>query len=288
MRKSPSSTKRPPKPTSNSVLSYSTSPTFPTTPRPSAPTPAHNPVVRTWGDKPAFPDGREPEDHLKVGARLGLFDLERAAKISGSGFVCFTGAGARLERSLLNFLLDLHSGQHGYTEVSPPFIVRRDCMVGTTQLPKFEDDMYGLENNTLFLAPTAEVPVTNLHREEILPAESLPKKFCAYTPCLFPPRGRFGGTRDAWVDPSASVRQSRAGQDHDAGNQLRGIGEPDRQRGKGAPTPGTALPRDRTLARATWVSVRQKPTTSRSGHRRNLPIWRFRVVPISRSSRRAG
>ncbi len=115
---------------------------------------------------------------------MGLFDLERATKISGSGFVCFTGAGARLERSLLNFLLDLHSGQHGYTEVSPPFIVRRDCMFGTTQLPKFEDDMYGLEDNTLFLAPTAEVPVTNLHREEILPADSLPKKFCAYTPCF--------------------------------------------------------------------------------------------------------
>ena len=113
-----------------------------------------------------------------------LFDLERATKISGSGFVCFTGAGARLERSLLNFLLDLHSGQHGYTEVSPPFIVRRDCMFGTTQLPKFEDDMYGLEDNTLFLAPTAEVPVTNLHREEILPADALPKKFCAYTPCF--------------------------------------------------------------------------------------------------------
>ena len=140
--------------------------------------------MRTWGEKPVFPDDHEPADHLTVGARLGLFDLERATKISGSGFVCFTGAGARLERSLLNFLLDLHSGPHGYTEVSPPFIVRRDCMVGTTQLPKFEDDMYGLEDNTLFLAPTAEVPVTNLHREEILPAESLPKKFCAYTPCF--------------------------------------------------------------------------------------------------------
>ena len=145
---------------------------------------ADNPVVRTWGEPPAFPAGREPEDHLKVGARLGLFDLERAAKISGSGFVCFTGAGARLERALLNFLLDLHSGPHGYTEISPPFVIRRECMVGTNQLPKFEDDMYGLEENTLFLTPTAEVPVTNLHREEILPADGLPKKFCAYTPCF--------------------------------------------------------------------------------------------------------
>ncbi len=159
----------------------------PNLPHPAAPVgkeAADNPVVRTWGEPPKYVAGSEPEDHLKVGARLGLFDLERAAKISGSGFVCFTGLGARLERSLLSFLLDLHSTQHGYTEVSPPFVVKRDCMVGTNQLPKFEEDMYGLEENTLFLTPTAEVPVTNLYREEILPAEALPKKFCAYTPCF--------------------------------------------------------------------------------------------------------
>ena len=157
----------------------------PNLPHPDAPIgreAADNPVVRIWGQPPTW--AQEPEDHLKVGARLGLFDLERAAKISGSGFVCFTGLGARLERALISFLLDLHSTQHGYLEVSPPFIVRRECMVGTTQLPKFEDDMYGLENNTLFLAPTAEVPVTNLHREEILSADAMPKKFCAYTPCF--------------------------------------------------------------------------------------------------------
>ena len=144
---------------------------------------ADNPVVRIWGDKPTFPDGREPEDHIKVGTRLGLFDPERAAKISGSGFVVFTGMGARLERALISFLLDLQ-GSHGYTEVSPPFLVKRECMVGTTQLPKFEDDMYGLEDGQMFLAPTAEVPVTNLHREEILPADALPKSLCAYTPCF--------------------------------------------------------------------------------------------------------
>ena len=159
----------------------------PNLPHPAAPIgtdAADNPVVRIWGEPPTFPAGQEPEDHLKVGARLGLFDLERATKISGSGFVCFTGMGARLERALISFLLDLHSTQHGYLEVSPPFIVRRECMFGTTQLPKFEEDMYGLENNTMFLAPTAEVPVTNLHREEILLADALPKKFCAYTPCF--------------------------------------------------------------------------------------------------------
>ena len=95
-----------------------------------------------------------------------------------------TGAGAKLERALINFMLDLHTREHGYTEISPPFLVRRDCMIGTSQLPKFESDMYGLQNGELFLAPTAEVPVTNLHREEILAIADLPKKFVTYTPCF--------------------------------------------------------------------------------------------------------
>ncbi|MEP6822002.1 MAG: serine--tRNA ligase [Chthoniobacterales bacterium] len=143
---------------------------------------ADNPVVRSWGEKPVF-DGAVL-DHMAIGERLRLFDLERAAKLSGSGFICFTGAGAKLERALIQFMLDLHSREHGYLEMSPPFLVRRDCMVGTTQLPKFEEDMYGMEENQMFLAPTAEVPVTNFHREEILPAAELPKKFVAYTPCF--------------------------------------------------------------------------------------------------------
>ncbi len=144
---------------------------------------ADNPVVRSWGEKPQL-SGGAVLDHVAIGERLGLFDLERAAKLSGSGFICFTGAGARLERALINFMLDLHTREHGYTEMSPPFLVRRECMVGTTQLPKFEEDMYGLEENQMFLAPTAEVPVTNFHREEILALTELPKKFAAYTPCF--------------------------------------------------------------------------------------------------------
>jgi seryl-tRNA synthetase len=140
-----------------------------------------NPVVRSWGEKPELKD---PLDHVALGTKLKLFDLERAAKLSGSGFICFTGAGARLERALIQFMLDLHTREHGYLEMSPPFLVRRECMVGTTQLPKFEEDMYGLEDQQLFLAPTAEVPVTNFHREEILAASELPKKFAAYTPCF--------------------------------------------------------------------------------------------------------
>src|SRR5207247_2502611 len=140
-----------------------------------------NPVVRSWGSKPKLDDAL---DHVSIGTNLKLFDLERASKLSGSGFICFTGAGARLERALIQFMLDLHTRDHGYLEISPPFLVRRECMIGTTQLPKFEEDMYGMEDQQLFLAPTAEVPVTNIHREEILAASELPKKFVAYTPCF--------------------------------------------------------------------------------------------------------
>jgi seryl-tRNA synthetase len=144
--------------------------------------PTANVVVRSWGEKPKL---KEPiRDHVDLGERLKLLDLERAVKLSGSGFICFTGAGAKLERAMISFMLDLHTREHGYREISPPFLVRRDCMIGTSQLPKFEAEMYGLENGELFLAPTAEVPVTNFHREEILPMVELPKKFVAYTPCF--------------------------------------------------------------------------------------------------------
>src|SRR5215510_5265307 len=142
---------------------------------------AANRLVRTWGEKPRL---SKPVDHVTLGANLNLLDMDWAAKLSGSGFICFTGAGARLERALINFMIDLHTHEHGYTEISPPFLVRRDCMIGTSQLPKFEMDMYGLEENQIFLAPTAEVQLTNLHREEIVSAADLPRKFVAYTPCF--------------------------------------------------------------------------------------------------------
>jgi len=143
--------------------------------------PSANRVVRSWGEKPRL---TKPADHVALGTSLNLFNPEWAAKLSGSGFICFTGAGAKLERALINFMIDLHAREHGYVEVSPPFLVRRDCMIGTSQLPKFEADMYGLEENQLFLAPTAEVQLTNLCREEILSIADLPKKFVAHTPCF--------------------------------------------------------------------------------------------------------
>jgi seryl-tRNA synthetase len=142
---------------------------------------AANRVVRTWGEKPQL---SKPADHVALGAKLRLLDMERAAKLSGSGFICFIGAGARLERALINFMIDLHTREHGYIEISPPFLVRRDCMFGTSQLPKFEADMYGLEENQVFLAPTGEVQLTNLHRDEILSVDDFPRKFVAYTPCF--------------------------------------------------------------------------------------------------------
>ena len=142
-----------------------------------------NPVVRTWGDAPAYPF--TPRDHVDLATSLGLIDFERAAKISGSGFICFTNQGARLQRALIQFLLDLHVEKHGYIETAPPFLVRREAMVGTGQLPKFEQEMcYGLEDGALYLIPTAEVPVTNLYREEVISEADLPKRFVAQTPCF--------------------------------------------------------------------------------------------------------
>jgi seryl-tRNA synthetase len=140
-----------------------------------------NPVLRTWGEPAKIADA---QDHVAIGTRLGLFDPERAAKISGSGFMCYTGQGARLERALISFLLDLHTRDHGYTEMSPPFLVNRATMTGTGQLPKFEADLFGATESDLFLIPTAEVPVTNFHRDEILSAEQLPLRYAAYTPCF--------------------------------------------------------------------------------------------------------
>jgi len=140
-----------------------------------------NVVVRSWGSP--RPAGADVQPHWEIGERLGLFDLVRGAKLAGSGFPLFMGAGARLVRALLQFMLDLHTRQHGYVEVEPPFVVRREMMQGTGQLPKFEDDAYHTAEDDLFLVPTAEVPLTNLYREEILDGARLPIAHTAYTPC---------------------------------------------------------------------------------------------------------
>jgi seryl-tRNA synthetase len=140
-----------------------------------------NPVIRSWGEKKTFEF--EPKAHWDLGEALGLFDLERGAKLSGSGFPLFTGRGARLERALIQFMLDLHTEQHGYTEVAPPFMCNAQTMTGTGQLPKFAEDMYSVPLDGLYPIPTAEVPVTNMYANEILD-KGLPVLHTAYTPCF--------------------------------------------------------------------------------------------------------
>lgn len=142
---------------------------------------SHNVVVRSWGT-PRAAESVAP--HWEIGERLGLFDLPRGAKVSGSGFIVYRGAGARLVRNLMTFMLDLHTTEFGYEEIWVPVVVNRATMTGTSQLPKFADDMYALQEEDLFLIPTAEVPVTNLYRDEILGADELPKAMCAYSPCF--------------------------------------------------------------------------------------------------------
>jgi len=148
-----------------------------------------NEVVREWG-QPRKTDGVRP--HWDIGVSLGLIDFERGAKISGSGFIVFRGRGARLVRSLISFMLDLHTGEHGYDETWVPILANRTAMTGTTQLPKFEDDMYALDSGDLFLIPTAEVPLTNLYGDEILNAADLPMAMAAYSPCFRREAGAHG------------------------------------------------------------------------------------------------
>jgi seryl-tRNA synthetase len=160
-----------------------------------------NPVVRVQGEKPNY--AFKPRTHVELCESLKLVDFARAAKLSGSGFILYTNWGARLERALIQFLLDLHTKEHGYTEVSPPFMVAESCLVGVGQFPKFKDQYYGVAEGDnkealgkLYLIPTAETPVANIHREEILPESQLPVYYCAYTPCFRGEAGAAGvGTR---------------------------------------------------------------------------------------------
>jgi len=149
-----------------------------------------NPVVRTVGEVPKFEF--EPQPHWDIGSRLKILDLERAARITGTRFALYFGAGARLERALINFMLDTHIGEHGYLEVLPPFMVNRESMTHTGQLPKFEDDLFKLSGWEYFMIPTAEVPVTNIHQGEILAEDRLPIYYAAYTPCFRSEAGSHG------------------------------------------------------------------------------------------------
>jgi seryl-tRNA synthetase len=149
-----------------------------------------NREVRRWGGPPQF--DFTPKNHWDIGEELGILDFARAAKIAGARFVVYRDAGAKLERALINFMLDLHTREHGYKEMLPPALVNRAALVGTGQLPKFEDDLFHLAPGDYFLIPTAEVPLTNLHRDEMLEREELPIKYVAYTPCFRSEAGSYG------------------------------------------------------------------------------------------------
>lgn len=150
----------------------------------------NNVEIRRWGEPCQF--DFEPQAHWDLGPNLNILDFERAAKLSGARFTVNKGLGARLERAIINFFLDIHTSEHGYQEILPPFMVNAECMLGTGQLPKFAEDMFKIEGRDMYMVPTAEVPLTNLHREEILEAENLPLYFTAYTPCFRAEAGSHG------------------------------------------------------------------------------------------------
>ncbi|MFA5927960.1 MAG: serine--tRNA ligase [Candidatus Margulisiibacteriota bacterium] len=151
---------------------------------------ADNKVIRTWGKVPEF--SFKPKEHDEIGTTLDILDFPRGAKLSGARFVVYKGSGARLERALINFMLDVQTKQHGYLEIMPPLLVNSDSMTGTGQLPKFAADLFSCKTGDYWLIPTAEVPLTNLHRDEILKAEQLPIKYTAYTPCFRSEAGSYG------------------------------------------------------------------------------------------------
>ncbi|MFB9758605.1 serine--tRNA ligase [Ectobacillus funiculus] len=167
--------------------------TIPNIPHESVPvgeTEDDNVEIRTWGEAPQF--SFEPQPHWDIATNLDILDFERAGKVTGSRFVFYKDLGAKLERALINFMLDLHTEEHGYKEVLPPYIVNRDSMTGTGQLPKFEEDAFRIESEDYFLIPTAEVPVTNLHRDEILSGDALPIQYAAFSACFRSEAGSAG------------------------------------------------------------------------------------------------
>jgi seryl-tRNA synthetase len=166
---------------------------IPNIPHPSVPVGGgsqENVEIRRWGEPKAFPF--QPKNHWEIGEELGILDFGRAAKIAGARFVLYKGAGALLERALIQFMLDLHTRRHGYMEVLPPFLANRRSFIGTGNLPKFEDDLFRVADTDYFLVPTAEVPVTNIHQQEILAEEDLPIRYVAYTPCFRKEAGSYG------------------------------------------------------------------------------------------------
>ena len=224
-----------------------------------------NVELRRFGAPPRFPNSFVPKEHFEIGEALGLMDFETAAKLSGARFVVLKGALARLERALMQFMLDLHTGEHGYEEVNPPVLVRDAAMFGTAQLPKFRDDQFAAGDG-FWLIPTAEVPLTNLVRDSIVDEKRLPLRYTAGTLCFRAEAGAAG------KDTRGMIRQHQFEK-----VELVSITTPeaigrrarthDRLRRGGAEAPRPAFPHDGALQRATWDSAPARPMTSRSGCR---------------------
>ena len=263
--------------------SRSASPTCPTTPCPWAAR------LTTWWSAPGRDIPQfdfEVQHHADLGPRLGILDFDRGARLSGSNFVTFKGGGAALERALISFMIDLHVEKHGYTEVSVPFIVRREIMFGTGQLPKMEADMYHVGEDDLFLIPTAEVPVTNLHREEMLQPEDLPTKYVAYTPCFRREAGSYGAdTRglmrihqfDKWRWSTWSGPRSPTRRWNNSSQRPRIF-----SRHWNCPTACSSWPP------ATFPLPQPSVMIWRSGRRARTAGWRSRPAPTSRTFRHDG
>ena len=237
-----------------------------------------------WGAPAAF--SFTPKPHWELGPALGILDFDRATRMSGARFSVLLGAGARLARALINFMLELHTREHGYTEVEPPFLVNRAALTGTGNLPKFEQDLFKIAGDwDLFLIPTAEVPLTNLHREEILDGRQLPLKYTAYTPCFRSEAGSYGADvrgliRQHQFDKVELVKFTTPEQSHD--ELERAHARTPRRCSSGSVCRTGAC----CCARATWDSRRQRRTTSRCGCRVRTPIARFLPAATPRRSRR--
>ena len=245
---------------------------------------ADNVEVRRCGEPPQF--DFEPKAHWDLGPELGILDLERAAKITGARFALYWDMGAKLERALINFMLDVHTREHGYTEVLPPFLVNSQSLFGTGQLPKFKEDLFKCEGHDFWLIPTAEVPVTNIFRDETLDAEALPIRLCAYTPCFRSEAGSYGRDvrgiiRQHQFQKVELVKFTRPEQSYDELEKLTADAE-DILRRLGLPFRTVVLSH-----RATWDSHPPRPTTSKSGCRGRTGTRRSRPARTSRRSRRA-
>jgi seryl-tRNA synthetase len=243
-----------------------------------------NVEVLRWGTPRAI---AAPRDHVDLGTALGGLDFEAGVKISGARFTVMKGQIARLHRALTQFMLDLHTTEHGYTEVYTPYLVNPESMFGTGQLPKFEEDLFAVprsDGSKLYLIPTAEVPVTNLVRGEILAGDALPLKFVAHTPCFRSEAGSYG------KDTRGMIRQHQFDK-----VELVQMVRPEQSWERWNSSPATPKPCCKSsncptarwrCAPATWAFPRPRPTTSKSGCRRRTPIARFRPAPISSPSRR--